>query len=186
MTQSKYGFFDSQITSPNLTAHVGVWHETPTRGGGFGLNAASYALAYAGGGSEGLLWATGYANNPVPMIASAIQRLLKVIPTEIKLNVYALGNLNDHIGPNGHIRKAMKRGGKTTSGKDYQAYEPLRDIAIALDAGRWQLFSVSPNDVAKQYAGKEARLVAVKHKTENNWSPLTHPPFAIVSEGEMR
>ncbi|MEO5759507.1 MAG: hypothetical protein ABIQ51_21930 [Mesorhizobium sp.] len=163
-----------------VTAFVAAWHETSKPKAGFALNAASYGMVTAGPSGNKAMWGAGYANDPVPMLAFAVKRLLDSLPESTKLVVNAHSQLMAYVGRNplGFVHS-----------KSFSGHAVFREIAAALDAKHWILRSMTKGPLtgalmdATVLANGDGRWAALKHKREHDWAPHSHPPVAIVKEG---
>lgn len=171
-------------------AYIGTWTQTNQKKGGFALNTASYGAVWAGSGREGAVFGGGYSPFPAAMMAYAVVRLLQEVPADAKLKVYAQKELEQHVGPRGHVRWAMANGGKAkSSGKDYPAFEAFSHITRALDTGRWTLHSLDKDDwshsrwMADKLAEGPGRVAALKHQHDNAPKPGVDPTYGIAVEG---
>ncbi|CAH2405263.1 hypothetical protein MES4922_40154 [Mesorhizobium ventifaucium] len=139
MTASKHGFAPGELNSPHaISAAVAAWHEPQTKVTAVGsFQLGTYGVVWAGRGKEGVLWGAGHSTTGVPMLALGIRRLLAEVPAGAEVFVQAHAELGTYIGPSGHIRGAMRRGGETSTGKPFAGYDVLREITNSHDEGVW-------------------------------------------------
>lgn len=202
MTASKYGFAPGELHSPHtISAAVAAWHEPQTKVtavGSFPLG--TYGVVWAGLGKQGVLWGAGHTTSGVPMLALGIRRLLTMVPANVEVFVQAHAELGAYIGPGGHIRGAMRRGGKTTSGKPMAGYEVLSEIILCQDKGDWTYLPVARPltlhrlKLATGIALGEARQAGLQYQRSTSPSFADHAhgadqtceiprPFTIAVEG---
>lgn len=191
MMNSERGFTPmTRDAEGQAVAYIGSWTQTNQPKGGFALNASSYGAVWAGCGQEGDVFGGGYSPMPAAMMAYAVLRLLQEVPPGAKLKVFAHKELEQHVGPRGHVRWAMANGGKAkSSGKDYPAFEVFSHITKALDAGLWTLHSLDKDDwshsrwMADKLANGPGRAAALKHQADYAPLPGVNPAYGIAVEG---
>lgn len=172
---SKYGFEAHELSAPDtITAYIAMGHEPPQSKRRIdGHQAGWYAVVYAGQGLERALWGVGSSDYEVPLLAFAGERLLREFGPEVRLTIHAPKALEGLVAPgSGHVRRAMRRGGRSSRGGPFPAFAESEHLALALDAGRWTLSvydKTSTNsalEAARSIAKKVAAKIARNHKRQ--------------------
>ncbi len=141
---SAFGFAPEVINSPDtITAYVSGFHTYTGRAiaspnpHDADFPPASFGVVYAGQGGGGMLWGYGSASYAAPMPAYGVLEMLKVAPPGVRLVVHAARPLWEYVAPDGHVRYAMRNGGRGRTGRRMPGYQALAAAAVALDEGRW-------------------------------------------------
>lgn len=185
------GFMADEVSAPTITAYLAAWHDTPSgdyKRGTF--QQGVYGVAWAGRGGQGLKFGYGISYGQIPMLACGGLRLLKDFP-DATIQIHAIKELSDYVGPGGHAREARKRGGFKADGKTpLVAFDLMEPLMVAMDSGRLLVrildksSSRPPAYFAKGRACYLAKEALRRFKAHTPWPFPNNPPkYHLLGEG---
>lgn len=157
-------FNDQPLTAEGgdkVAAHIEPW-VGPQLGGDGPIPASYGASLTVNGKIVRLIWGSGYATHPIPIVALAVARILDFTPVAIPLAVYALKDFGRYWGSNGHVVKIARRGGHTGAGKPFPAWSTMQRLQSEYLAGRWFFRPrlLNPRSQIRETANDAMRLSA--------------------------